>query len=205
MTLNRQRFCPNLYCPPNHRQTGISDGGHAKAPSNLRQRQRDTTYNLIDSANDGGSIEHRAKPKANIFWVFVLQAVLVFVVGCLMSWIGHRHTGVVLRWLAIGAFAIFAGRRRTLTPWVFFAMVAGSELGVDAPSFAIHLRVFSDIFLRLIKTIVAPLIFAALVTGLTGHGQLKSIGRMGIKSLVYFEVLTTLALVIGLVAINLSK
>jgi proton glutamate symport protein len=66
------------------------------------------------------------------------------------------------------------------------------------------LRVFSDIFLRLIKTIVAPLIFATLVTGIAGHGDMKSIGRMGIKSLVYFEVLTTLALVIGLVAINLS-
>jgi proton glutamate symport protein len=83
-------------------------------------------------------------------------------------------------------------------------MVAGAEIGFDAPSFAIGLRVFSDIFLRLIKTIVAPLILATLVTGIAGHGDLKSVGRMGIKSLVYFEVVTTLALVIGLVAINLS-
>jgi len=77
-------------------------------------------------------------------------------------------------------------------------------LGFDAPSLAISLRVFSDIFLRLIKTIVAPLILATLVTGIAGHGDLKSVGRMGIKSLVYFEVVTTLALVIGLAAINLS-
>ena len=69
---------------------------------------------------------------------------------------------------------------------------------------AVNLRVFSDIFLRLIKTIVAPLILATLITGIAGHGDLKSVGRMGIKSLIYFEVATTLALVIGLVAINLS-
>ena len=84
-------------------------------------------------------------------------------------------------------------------------MIAGAELGFDAPAFAVHLHVFSDIFLRLIKTIVAPLIFATLVMGIAGHGDLKSMGRMGIKSIVYFEVLTTLALIIGLVAINLSK
>ena len=84
-------------------------------------------------------------------------------------------------------------------------MVAGAELGFDAPAFAVNLRVFSDIFLRLIKTIVAPLILATLITGIAGHGDLKQVGRMGLKSIIYFEVLTTLALVIGLVAINLSK
>ena len=84
-------------------------------------------------------------------------------------------------------------------------MVAGIALGVDAPRLAVELRVFSDIFLRLIKTIVAPLIFATLVTGIAGHGDLKSVGRMGVKSLVYFEVATTLALGIGLAAINLTR
>jgi proton glutamate symport protein len=117
----------------------------------------------------------------------------------------HLALWVTLRWIAIGFMAIFAVRRRTLTPWIFVAMVAGAELGFDAPHFAVSLRVFSDIFLRLIKTIVAPLILATLVTGIAGHGDLKSVGRMGIKSIVYFEVLTTLALVIGLVAINISK
>src|SRR6202041_248960 len=84
-------------------------------------------------------------------------------------------------------------------------MVAGAELGFDAPAVAVNLKVFSDIFLRLIKTIVAPLILATLITGIAGHGDLKSVGRMGVKSIVYFEVLTTIALVIGLVAINISK
>jgi proton glutamate symport protein len=110
-----------------------------------------------------------------------------------------------LRWLAITLLAVYAVRRRTLTPWIFVAMVAGAELGFDAPHFAVSLRVFSDIFLRLIKAIVAPLIFATLVTGIAGHGDLKGVGRIGIKSLIYFEVVTTLALVVGLIAINLSQ
>ena len=115
-----------------------------------------------------------------------------------------HSVSIVLRCAAILLLATFALRRRSLTPWIFVAMVAGAEMGFDAPSLAISLRVFSDIFLRLIKTIVAPLILATLVTGIAGHGDLKSVGRMGIKSLVYFEVVTTLALVIGLAAINLS-
>src|SRR5271168_2221116 len=115
-----------------------------------------------------------------------------------------HHAGMAVRWAAIGLLTVFAFQRRSLTPWIFVAMVAGAELGFDAPAFAVSLRVFSDIFLRLIKTIVAPLIMATLITGIAGHGDLKSVGRMGIKSLIYFEVATTLALVIGLVAINLS-
>ncbi|HEY1994857.1 MAG TPA: cation:dicarboxylase symporter family transporter [Edaphobacter sp.] len=109
-----------------------------------------------------------------------------------------------LRWVAIGFLTIEAWRRRSLTVWIFVAMIAGAELGFDAPAVAVNLRVLSDIFLRLIKTIVAPLILATLITGIAGHGDLKSVGRMGIKSLIYFEIATTLALVIGLVAINLS-
>jgi proton glutamate symport protein len=112
---------------------------------------------------------------------------------------------LALRWLAITLLAVYAVRRRTLTPWIFVAMIAGAELGFDAPHFAVSLRVFSDIFLRLIKAIVAPLIFATLVTGIAGHGDLKNVGRIGIKALIYFEVVTTLALVVGLIAINLSQ
>lgn len=135
-------------------------------------------------------------------------AALLFAIGALFSRTQHGHgpiAMVVLRWAAVGVLAVVAVRRRTLTPWIFVAMVAGAEIGFDAPAFAVHLRVFSDVFLRLIKTIVAPLILATLVTGIAGHGDLKSVGRMGVKSLIYFEVLTTLALVIGLVAINISK
>lgn len=119
---------------------------------------------------------------------------------------GSHLTAIGLRWLTIAILTAVAVKRRSLTPWIFVAMIAGAELGFDAPHFATSLRVFSDIFLRLIKAIVAPLIFATLVTGIAGHGgDVKSVGRIGIKSLIYFEVITTLALVIGLVAINLSQ
>src|SRR5262249_17881494 len=110
-----------------------------------------------------------------------------------------------LRLVALAAFTVFAVRRRSLTIWIVWGMLAGVELGVDAPKIALQARVFSDIFLRLIKVIVAPLILGALITGSAGHGELRSVGRLGLKSLIYFEVLTTIALVIGLVAINISR
>jgi proton glutamate symport protein len=146
--------------------------------------------------------------KTNFQHILLLSAAILLSVGIslgLVSGPGMHHGGIILRCAAILLLALFATQRRSLTPWIFVAMVAGAELGFDAPMLAISLRVFSDIFLRLIKTIVAPLILATLVTGIAGHGDLKSVGRMGIKSLIYFEVVTTLALVIGLVAINLSR
>ncbi len=118
---------------------------------------------------------------------------------------GLHGVALAVRWLGIAALVAFGARRRSVTPWIFVAMVVGAELGFDTPKFAVELRVFSDIFLRLIKTIVAPLIFATLVTGIAGHGDLKGVGRIGVKSLIYFEVVTTLALVVGLAAINLTK
>jgi proton glutamate symport protein len=84
-------------------------------------------------------------------------------------------------------------------------MVAGAEIGHDWPTAAVQLRLLSLIFLNLIKTIIAPLLFSTLVVGIAGHSSLRQVGRMGVKALVYFEVVTTLALVIGLVAINLTK
>src|SRR3981189_3743472 len=139
--------------------------------------------------------------------VLLLGAAVLFAWGIALALVYGpilHHAEIALRWAAIGMLTVFAFRRRSLTSWIFVAMVAGAELGFDAPSFAVSLRVFSDIFLRLIKTIVAPLIMATLITGIAGHGDLKSVGRMGIKSLIYFEVATTLALVLGLVAINFS-
>jgi proton glutamate symport protein len=145
--------------------------------------------------------------KTNFERILLLAAVILLSVGMASGLFPSKELhsiGIILRCVAILLLAVFALRRRSLTPWIFVAMVAGAELGFDAPHFAVGLRVFSDIFLRLIKTIVAPLILATLVTGIAGHGDLKSVGRMGIKSLVYFEIVTTLALVIGLAAINLS-
>lgn len=118
------------------------------------------------------------------------------------------HPGVafpILRWSGLLVLALAGVRGRSLTYWIFFAMLAGFELGIDRPQFAAHLRVLGDIFLRLIKVIVAPLILGTLVTGIAAHGDLKKVGRIGLKSLIYFEVITTIALFLGVAAINLTQ
>ena len=112
---------------------------------------------------------------------------------------------LVLRWLLILACVAFAWRRRSLTIWILVAIIVGAEIGHDWPGAAINLRVLGQIFLNLIKTIVAPLLFATLVVGIAGHSNLKQVGRMGVKALIYFEVVTTIALFIGWAAINISQ
>lgn len=84
-------------------------------------------------------------------------------------------------------------------------MLLGLEIGLDGPQFAGHLRILSDIFLRLIKLIVAPLILGTLITGIAGHGDVRKVGRIGLKSLIYFEAVTTVAMFIGVAAINLTR
>lgn len=111
----------------------------------------------------------------------------------------------VFRWIAILLISVICYQRKSLTTWILFSMVVGAEFGYDFPEFAQNLKVVSKIFLKLIKTIVAPLIFGTLVVGIAGHADLRQVGRMGWKSLLYFEVVTTIALFIGLFAINFTK
>lgn len=113
--------------------------------------------------------------------------------------------GDVLRWLVIALFAGYAVQKRTLTAWILLGMAAGVEFGHDWPAAALILQLLGTIFLRLIKVIIAPLIFSTLVVGIAGHADLKKVGRMGVKALIYFEIVSTLALVIGFAAINLSR
>jgi proton glutamate symport protein len=84
-------------------------------------------------------------------------------------------------------------------------MAAGIALGISAPAVAIQLSPISNIFLRLIRSIIAPLIFGTLVYGIAGSGDLKRMGRIGLKAIVYFEAVTTLALFLGLAAVNLVR
>jgi proton glutamate symport protein len=112
---------------------------------------------------------------------------------------------MAVRWIAIGGLIALAIQKRSLTTWILISMVIGAEIGNDFPEFAINLRVLSQIFLKLIKTIIAPLLFGTLVVGIAGHSDLKQVGRMGWKSLLYFEIVTTIALFVGLAAINISR
>jgi proton glutamate symport protein len=95
--------------------------------------------------------------------------------------------------------------RLSLTKMIFVGMGIGLAIGWFMPETAVTLRPLSVIFIRLIKSLIAPLIFSTLVVGIAGHGNLKQVGRLGIKSLVYFEVISTLALIVGLVAVNVVR
>jgi len=109
------------------------------------------------------------------------------------------------RWLAVATLVYYAFLKKSLTATILVSMVIGVEVGIDFPEFSQNLKVLSQIFLRLIKTIIAPLLFGTLVYGIAGHGNIRQVGRIGWKSLLYFEVVTTIALFIGLAAINISK
>jgi len=135
-----------------------------------------------------------------------LAAVLLFAAG-LAAGVFHpcAQLAAVLRWTALCLFLPFAVRRRSLLIWTFFAMLAGAELGVDAPPIAAQTHFLADIFLRLIRMIVAPLIFGGIVTGIAGHNELRGVGRVALKSIIFFEAVTTIGLILGAVAINLTQ
>jgi len=123
-----------------------------------------------------------------------------------LAWLlGWPSVGFAGRWLLIAGLVLWAWRRRTLTSWILVSMLVGAWVGYDWPETGMAARLLSQIFIRMIKTIIAPLLFATLVVGIAGHPNLRHVGRMGVKALVYFEAVTTLALFIGLAAINLSQ
>jgi proton glutamate symport protein len=100
-------------------------------------------------------------------------------------------------------------RRLTLTNQIFIGLAIGIVVGwvisEQNPAAAAYVRPFSQLFIRMIKMIIAPLIFATLVAGIAGAGHVRAVGRMGLRALLYFEIVTTLALLIGLVAVNVMQ
>jgi proton glutamate symport protein len=141
-----------------------------------------------------------------------LAAIITFSIAAILTFINHYNivaipdaTLIMTRWIAIGGLFLYGVKKQSLTSWILISMVIGAEIGHDYPEIGMQLQVLSKVFLKMIKTIVAPLIFATLVYGIAGHSDLKQVGRMGWKSIVYFEAVTTLALFIGLAAINISK
>ncbi|MCR5266581.1 MAG: cation:dicarboxylase symporter family transporter [Cyanobacteria bacterium RUI128] len=96
-------------------------------------------------------------------------------------------------------------KNSVLTLWIFIALVAGIIVGAVAPDFAVRMHPLATIFLRMVKMIIAPLLFSTLVVGIAGHGDVKKIGRVGIKTILYFEIVTTIALFIGLGVANLTN
>jgi len=142
--------------------------------------------------------------KLTLFVTLSLAGLMLWVMGVVAGLVDHSTVGIVLRSLSILLLTIAVLRRSSLMAWTFLAMFAGVELGLDEPHMATQTHFLGDLFLRLIRMIVAPLLFATITTGIAGHSQLRTIGRVAVKALIFFEVVTTLGLIIGTLAMNLS-
>ncbi|MBV5313322.1 MAG: cation:dicarboxylase symporter family transporter [Prolixibacteraceae bacterium] len=165
------------------------------------------TTNPTNTSNQVNQTAKRKIPTA----YFISMLALLFVVS-LMTIVNHytvlsipQNVLIISRWSFLLVLIGYAAMKRSLTTWILISMILGTEFGFDFPDIAVNLNIISQIFLRLIKTIIAPLLFATIVVGIAGHSDLKQVGRMGWKSLLYFEIVSTIALFIGLFAINISK
>src|SRR4051812_31059440 len=110
------------------------------------------------------------------FVLFFIAATLTVLDGYGLVPIDHSAL-FISRWLAIASLFYYGIQRKSLTAWIMISMAIGAEIGNDFPETAVNLRIFSKIFLQLIKTIIAPLLFSTLVVGIAGHSNLKQVGR----------------------------
>jgi proton glutamate symport protein len=109
------------------------------------------------------------------------------------------------RWAAVAGLCYFGYTRQSLTTWILISMLIGMAVGVDFPSVGSNLEILSKIFIQLIKTVIAPLLIATLVVGIAGQSNAQSVGRMSAKAFSYFIAATSVALAIGLIAINVTR
>ncbi len=144
--------------------------------------------------------------KEKVLLIALLSVFAYIFIHLLKSFFGiDKWTLCTLRCFVISIFVFYAILKKDLTTWILLSIMIGIEFGLDLPKIAIELRFLSKIFLRMIKTIIAPILFSTLVVGIASHSNIKQLGNMGWKSLLYFEIVTTLALFIGLIAINVSQ
>jgi len=165
------------------------------------------TEPTIQPANQANQTEKKKVPAKYLLWMLAVlfMVSLLNILNYFSIFEIHQTVLIISRWILIILFLGYAAQKRSLTTWILISMIVGTEFGFDFPAISVNLNVISQIFLRLIKTIIAPLLFATIVVGIAGHSDLKQVGRMGWKSMLYFEIVSTLALVIGLFAINISK
>jgi proton glutamate symport protein len=133
---------------------------------------------------------------------------LVLLLHVATIWTGWDIQGMLLkssRWLAVAGLVAYGWRFGSLTKWIFISMFIGMVVGLDFPTIGSNLEVLSKIFIQLIKTIIAPLLFGTLVLAIAGQSNTKQVGRMSVKAFSYFLAATSVALVVGLIAINFTR
>ncbi|RYE38283.1 MAG: cation:dicarboxylase symporter family transporter, partial [Sphingobacteriales bacterium] len=140
-----------------------------------------------------------------ITFIFITVAIFLGVLKDFEILAVPDNVMMATRWILGLELLLYAFLKKNLTTWILVCMVIGVFIGIDYPHVAVALQPLSKGFIKLVKTIVGPILFATLVYGIAGHSDLKQVGRMAWKSMVYFYCATTIALFIGLAAINLSQ
>jgi proton glutamate symport protein len=141
-------------------------------------------------------------------WVALGSVAFVGLLHAVAQWLPDLLDATFLsgaRWYAIAALCWFGYQKKNITTWILIAMAIGVEIGVDFPKVGANLDVLSKIFIQLIKAVIAPLLFSTLVIGIAGQSSSKQLGRISVKAFSYFIGATSVALVVGLVAINLTR
>lgn len=146
------------------------------------------------------------KTKLGIFTsIFITLAIIITLLYEFDIFSVSPDLMIGLRWSTALVFIVNAFIRKNLTTWIIVCMILGVFVGIDFPNAAMALQPLSKGFIKLVKTIVAPIIFATLVYGIAGHSDLKQVGRMAWKSMLYFFCATSCAIFIGLAVINITQ
>lgn len=146
--------------------------------------------------------------KKNVGYVMLITVTIAIIITLLYEFNLVDISPLIMmgvRWVTAFVLTLNALVRRNLTTWILTCLVLGVFVGLDFPDLAVSLHPLSQGFIKLVKTIVGPILFATLVFGIAGHSDLKSVGRMAWKSMLYFFCATTCAIFIGLLVINLTK
>lgn len=146
------------------------------------------------------------KRQTGFITLFTVSIAIIITLIYEFDWLSISPSVMVyVRWITAAALTMNALVRRNLTTWILTCLILGVFVGLDFPNFARALQPLSQAFIKLVKTIVGPILFATLVYGIAGHSDLKSVGRMAWKSMLYFFLATSCAIFIGLIVINLTQ
>ncbi|WDF70678.1 cation:dicarboxylase symporter family transporter [Sphingobacterium oryzagri] len=146
------------------------------------------------------------KKQVGLITIFTVSIAIILTLIYEFNWFAINPNFMMgVRWVVAAVLTLNALFRKNLTTWILTCLVLGVFLGLDFPDLARSMQPLSQGFIKLVKTIVGPILFATLVFGIAGHSDLKSVGRMAWKSMLYFVSATTCAIFIGLIVINLTK